>query len=353
VGDTITFDGSGSSDPDGTIVSYDWDFGDGNSGAGVGPTHTYTVAGVYTVTLTVTDDDGASSSCTTTASIEANLPPICDAGGPYFGDEGMPLQFDGSGSSDPDGTIVAYDWDFGDGTTGTGVTPSHTYTLSGLYVVTLCVTDDDGAVSCCDTEAEISGPVPVAFSGFEAVSMAGEVHLSWRTSLEFAFARFNVYRRDPQALDYAKLNDVWVEPTGANGTLARYVDAAVVTGKTYEYRIEIVDTSGAREISQPVRVTVTREVAARPILHQNHPNPFNPLTTITFMVPEVSSVKLAIFDARGRLVRILVDAVVDPGIHLAEWDGRDQRGGTVSSGVYIYRLEVGGTNLTKRMVLVR
>ncbi|MDH3458376.1 MAG: PKD domain-containing protein, partial [Gemmatimonadota bacterium] len=64
-----TFDGSGSTDPDGTIVSYEWDFGDGATGTGVSPSHTYAAAGTYDVTLTVTDNDGATDTQATTATI--------------------------------------------------------------------------------------------------------------------------------------------------------------------------------------------------------------------------------------------------------------------------------------------
>jgi PKD repeat protein len=157
VGLPVTFDGSGSNDPDGTIVSYDWDFGDGNTGTGVSPAHTYAAAGTFTVTLTVTDDGGATDSATTTASIEAaNLTPTADPNGPYTGTVGLPVTFDGSGSNDPDGTIVSYMWNFGDGNTGMGVNPAHTYADAVIYTVTLTVTDDGGATDSAMTTATIS-----------------------------------------------------------------------------------------------------------------------------------------------------------------------------------------------------
>jgi hypothetical protein len=81
-----------------------------------------------------------------------NLAPECDAGGPYSGDAGVPIHFDASASHDPNGSIVLYEWDFGDGTTGTGVAPTHIYAVDGEYNVTLCVTDNDGMMSCCDTD---------------------------------------------------------------------------------------------------------------------------------------------------------------------------------------------------------
>ena len=60
-----------------------------------------------------------------------NVPPTADANGPYNGTAGQPVTFDGSASNDPDGTISAYDWDFGDGNTGTGVSPTNTYAAAG------------------------------------------------------------------------------------------------------------------------------------------------------------------------------------------------------------------------------
>ncbi len=162
VGSAVQFDGSGSSDPDGTIVSYDWEFGDGVTGTGISPTHTYAAAGNYNVTLTVMDDSGATDSAGTTASIgTVNQPPVANANGPYNGTVSVPVTFNGTGSNDPDGTIVGFDWDFGDGTVAVdaGPTPSHTYSADGSYTVTLTVTDDAGASATDATTANIGAVV--------------------------------------------------------------------------------------------------------------------------------------------------------------------------------------------------
>lgn len=164
----LTFNGSASTDPDGTIVSYSWDFGDGNTGTGATPSHTYTTANTYNVTLTVTDNMSATDSAGTTATIgQGNQSPVANAGGPYTGTAGVALTFDGSGSSDPDGTIVSYSWDFGDGNTGTGVSPSHTYGANGNYTVSLTVTDNQSATGTATTTATIGAvnKPPVANPG--------------------------------------------------------------------------------------------------------------------------------------------------------------------------------------------
>ncbi len=150
--DFIVFDGSGSSDSDGTIVSWDWDFGDGSAASGKSLFHSYPEAGVYTVKLEVTDNAGATHTATTSATIGevSNLPPTADAGGPYTGTAGKAIAFNGSGSSDPEGSTLTYAWDFGDGNTSTRRRPSHTYSAAGSFTVTLTVTDDT-ALSGSDT----------------------------------------------------------------------------------------------------------------------------------------------------------------------------------------------------------
>ena len=178
-GNAVSFDGSGSFDLDGTIVSYVWDFGDDNTGSGVAPDHTYPTPGPYTVTLTVTDDDGATATDTTNADItEApNTAPVADANGPYTGTAGNTVSFDGSGSFDLDGTIVSYAWDFGDDNTGSGVAPDHTYPTPGPYTVTLTVTDDDGATNTDTTNADITespNTAPVADAGRDQAATVGD-----------------------------------------------------------------------------------------------------------------------------------------------------------------------------------
>ena len=157
----MQFDGSGSNDPDGTIVNYAWDFGDGNTGARANPAHTYAAAGTYTVSLTVIDNGGLTDTATTTATIAdvPPQPPAADPNGPYSGTVAVPVQFDGSGSFDPDGTIVSYLWDFSDGSTGAGLNPTHIYSPAGTYTVALTVTDNDGLTNTATTTATIQNQV--------------------------------------------------------------------------------------------------------------------------------------------------------------------------------------------------
>ena len=101
-------------------------------------------------------DDGLYDSNVATVMITVNAvnnPPVADPNGPYTAVVSDSIQFDGSGSSDIDDTIVAYDWDFGDGNFGSGVSPTHAYAAAGTYTVSLTVTDDGGATDTATTTA--------------------------------------------------------------------------------------------------------------------------------------------------------------------------------------------------------
>lgn len=169
----ILFDGSKSSDPDGSVVGYQWNFGDGSDASGAMPVHVYAATGTYAVTLTVTDSDGLTHSAATTAQVADGSglqPPIAKVGGPYRGTISTPLSFDGSASSDADGTIVSFDWTFGDGGAGSGARPTHVYGRAGLYTVALTVTDDSGRTGHSTTTAEI---VPVALNQAPTANAGG------------------------------------------------------------------------------------------------------------------------------------------------------------------------------------
>jgi hypothetical protein len=93
-----------------------------------------------------------------------NRPPVADSGGPYRGISGSPVLFDGSRSNDPDGAILVIEWDFGDGSTGTGIRPVHTYNQAGTFTVTLTVRDNYGFSGISKTTATIQRQAPTDFT---------------------------------------------------------------------------------------------------------------------------------------------------------------------------------------------
>jgi PKD repeat protein/uncharacterized protein YraI len=140
-------------------LTYGWDFGDGTSGSGPVVSHSYAQAGSYTARLTVTDKDGAGGSDTAAVEVyAANQPPQAVIKGPASGLVGETLSFSGGGSSDSDGAIVTYAWDFGDGSTEDKIKVAHAYTQAGRYRVTLTVTDDGGLSASATQEVQIEEP---------------------------------------------------------------------------------------------------------------------------------------------------------------------------------------------------
>jgi YD repeat-containing protein len=171
----VSFDATASVDPDGTIVKYEWDL-DGNgtfetdTGGSPLASHAYDQNGTYAVRLRVTDDKGAQAQFTLNV-VAANLAPVAALTvNPGRVAAGQPVTFDAGGSSDPDGTVVQYEWDLdGNGTfeTSTGATSSATrsYPNPGGFTVSVRVTDNDGAsrtttqsLTVVDAPAGGSGP---------------------------------------------------------------------------------------------------------------------------------------------------------------------------------------------------
>ena len=163
IGEMVTFGAGGSSDPDGHIVMFEWDFNNDGVTDATGSTVTYSfgIVGARPVTLKVTDDDGASSYTTKVVPVQATAPTAVFTFTPLDPNTGQVVSFDASGSADPDGTIILYEWDFNnDGVTdATGMAVTHSFPTAGVYPVTLVVTDNDGAI-----DAETKG-VPVQIGG--------------------------------------------------------------------------------------------------------------------------------------------------------------------------------------------
>ncbi len=139
----VLFDASGSSDPNGDVLSYNWNFGNGETSLDVNPSTTYSEPGSYLVTLTVSDGENISSEVSKTITVEdGNIAPIANfTATPTTGIAPVTVSFDASTSSDENGDALTYAWDFGDGTSGAGVTIDHEYATIGEYTATLTVSD--------------------------------------------------------------------------------------------------------------------------------------------------------------------------------------------------------------------
>lgn len=196
-GDVVLFDAGGSADPDGGLLKYYWDFGDGTTAENMNPTKIYKRGGVYQVTLTVKDDSALPlSSDMDQMVVRVAESPVADAGPDQTVYANTIIEFDGSKSRDLDGVVNSFLWDFGDGSTGGGMTPTHIYTSPGIYRVLLTIvgdqvgesdnTDKDEVIITVVNapEAKFSYPkvvavnAPVQFDGSESSSEGSEI-VSW------------------------------------------------------------------------------------------------------------------------------------------------------------------------------
>jgi len=163
---TVSFDGTASKTVNSSITSYRWTFGDGSKTGGKKVSHVYTTAGTYYAKLTITDSEGLTDTVSTpivvsgTSSSVNETPIAVISTSQPQGESSLVFSFDGSQSSDPDGSIAGYRWDFGDGTTGHGKKTTHTYTSAGNYIVTLKVKDDQGATASSTNLISCSTSLP-------------------------------------------------------------------------------------------------------------------------------------------------------------------------------------------------
>jgi C1A family cysteine protease len=126
-------------------------------------------------------------------------------------------------------------------------------------------------------------------------------------------------------------------------------DHAVEPGRTYDYRVVVLE-DGEAVTSFETTISVPAAVFA---LDQNYPNPFNPRTTIRYSIDRDALVVLSVYDVSGKLVRNLVNRKLAAGGYTEAWDGRDENGGEVVSGIYFFRLKAGNRMLHRKAVLLR
>jgi PKD repeat protein len=164
-GTVCSFDGTGSSDPDGSVVSYAWDLGDGTTASGATTSHDFATSGSRDVTLTVVDDQGTQGSVVVpVAVVRQNAAPTASY---TVSCTFLDCSFDATASADPDGSLVSYVWDFGDGGTDTTSGPvlHHTYSAGGPTVVSLTVTDADGGTGSTTRTASPAAVRPITAVG--------------------------------------------------------------------------------------------------------------------------------------------------------------------------------------------
>lgn len=174
----VYFNGGLSYDPDGWIKIYNWDFGDGSSGSGKKASHIYRKHGLYNVRLEVVDNyDGKCNSNVDSFNVWINATPIADAGADIHCSIDEVINFDGSKSSDPDGHLISYQWNFDDGQKGGSKKVFHSFSKAGKYNVTLKVTDNSAVknnVSIDNVTVWVNNP-PIANAGKDVEIAVDEI----------------------------------------------------------------------------------------------------------------------------------------------------------------------------------
>ncbi|MFQ6094075.1 MAG: FlgD immunoglobulin-like domain containing protein, partial [bacterium] len=220
-----------------------------------------------------------------------------------------------------------------------------------------------------------TGPIQIRMSSFTAIGYEDYVEVEWTTGLEVDIAGFNLYRSEVEDGEYVRINEDLIPAQGSEvaGATYSYTDADVEMGKTYYYKLEAIDVAENSTWHGPISVTLgVTEVAEEPsvpvpdvfALVQNYPNPFNVETDIRYQIPgegrgtrdegrKATFVYLKIYNVLGQEVRTLVDEEKGPGYYSVHWDGKDNSGADVTSGIYFYRITAGKWTDTKKMVLLK
>ena len=189
--------------------------------------------------------------------------------------------------------------------------------------------------------------VATCLKGFDAVLDGSAVRVTWTLAEAGEDAAFRVMRAGAEDEPADALLEGAVERAGLSFS---FVDRTVEPGHTYRYRVDVSEGGSSSTLFETKPVVVP---AAALALHQNHPNPFNPSTTIGFSLSAAGRVTLDVYDVSGARVRALAAGAYAAGAHSISWDGRNDRGESAPSGIYFCRLRAGKETLSRTMVLMR
>ncbi len=322
-------------------------------------------AGTYSVTFSASDgllSDSEEISITVTTT---NNPPTADAGGTYFGATNQPLQFNGSGSSDPDaGQTLSFSWAFGDGGTATGATPQHTYAIEGNFIASLQVCDD-GSPQLCDSDVapvtiqtEVVAQVILKNNSSTLRAKGGgrqqiAIEESEQPYTNVILSSLRLTHDGPAGavsecapeLKGARITDLDLD--GVADFAANYANSCLnqLFSNTPNNSLVDITISGLIQVpggTLPLRgvksdVTV-RTSGGGAVSSFASPNPFNPETSIALTLRNNGPVTMRIYSIDGRLVRTLMNGQHTPsGTHEVRWNGIDDQGRHVPSGVYFVK----------------
>jgi len=366
---TFQFTGSSSTDSDGTIIKYAWDFGDGSTSTLADPTYSYSATGTYTVSLTVTDDDARTASSIITINIiEAVKPTAVATADIQSGFAPVTVQFTGSNSTDLDGTVIAYNWDFGDDSGASSEKdPAYSFTTAGSYKTRLVIFDNTGLTDTAYVQIEVKqNSIPVAkintpaadttilrlanlaFSGSADDSEDGSLPAS-----NFVWSLLNSLNSESIIVTNSKSGKVQIAEVG-DYRLVLKVNDSQGSFSTDTLRLKVVHPTGVNDLTEAGTIPSAFK------LSNAYPNPFHASRmgagqriTIQLTMPQNTPTTVRVFDYLGREVAVLAENTpFAAGTHSLEWNGRGKRGELVSTGVYFIRVFAGRNSSSQKLLII-
>ena len=351
-------------------------FIDAGDGSGVFQwTPGFDQAGVYSVGFTATDSTGSSSATTVITVRNVNRKPVANAGGPYSGFAGVPVQMDGAASSDPDGELLSFSWFFGDGGTGSGRTPAHTYGQKGVYGVALTVSDGvlSDIATTSATIVEIFSARAFTAGGNRMIRLTGGKP-QWCVQIEPIGRSYENSMVDPATIVMKSPGTGSVDRVHAlsgrnligSDRDGNGIEEITACFSKEDLRLLFSDLRGSTSVPVELEggiltgglfraaLDVGVLAAGSALAVSVSPNPLNPSATLTFVALEAGPVRVSLYDVSGHRVRTLLDEpAAYAGFHSVDIDGRDQRGRELGSGIYFYRIETRAGATTGRLAVLR
>ena len=225
--------------------------------------------------------------------------------------------------------------------------------------------DPESAATVTSNETQDDYPLPVELSSFTAVPDRTGVILRWRTESEAGNLGFYVLRSSDATDPFSRMNAGIIAGAGSSSVPHEYsyIDHSVEEVQRYFYCLEDVDLQGISHTNEVLYVLVPVEspdkyTAGAIRLQQNAPNPFNPGTWIRYEIDSAYPAEIRIFDIKEKLVRAIPPANEEvgslaPARGSVYWDGRDESGRIVASGIYIYKLRDGDCVESRKMLLMK
>jgi len=295
-----------------------------------------------------------------------NLSPVTQAtAAPATGLAPLQVQFSSAGSFDPDGAIVSYAWNFGDGSesNSTLANPVHTYLQSGplTYHVTLKVTDDRGAIAQANTVVFIQAPVHVESQSVTQVSSAGGGWSGQDVVLVADGAGNPVIGASVAATISGPTGGTVEGSSGSDGRVTLVTPASLDTATAWCFTVTGVSKAGYVYTESSNKVTAQCE--ASPVVGAGDhragrlalrvtPNPSRVDCAIQLSLPSEQPVTLSIFDVTGKLVREMALGILPAKEHLFRWDGMDSTGRPTGPGIYFVTAAAGRERTTARLLRI-